>query len=495
MKKQLLLTSSILLLAFTFNLTMGQAYHFKEGFGDEPAGWTLTNTYLTSSSANVHNEFDGAKAVKMKGTESVVQTSAYSTAAELSYWILPKAESTTLKVEKSTDDGLSWDELESFAPSSEELDTYQNRTIAIDDASDAIVLRFTATGGADGDALFYLDDVSLTKMDAGPADATLAEISINGVAIASYDAAVMNYSEELFYTEEVEVTAVANASGASVAITQAADIFGDSAARTAVIEVVSEDQSQSLTYTVTVEISDYHFTTGFEDTGDGVMPAGGWEGGYTYTSTNIPGPGDHGDYQGEAALKFVRGQQDKAGYLQSPKYPKLKSVGFWLMIEAPESTAKLKVESVSSAGSAELATITADELSESKWTYFSYDLNAADSTNILFTPTLPADGDTRIWIDDISIMADSSLGTGFSTSGIQNGVLSVFPNPVSDQLRIVCPDKTERISLFSTSGQLVHTIDHPAAVVELSMQNRASGVYILMVEAGKEYYVQKVIRK
>ena len=153
----------LFLFALTFSswkVTKAQSYHFQIGFGSYPEGWTLNNTYLTSTSENVHNEFEGSKSVKMKGTESTIVTSGYATTGELSYWVRPMISGSKLKVDKSIDTGTSWIELESFNPQDNDLTVYQKRIITINDPSSSVIIRFTATGGVDQNDLMYLDDVS-----------------------------------------------------------------------------------------------------------------------------------------------------------------------------------------------------------------------------------------------------------------------------------------------------------------------------------------------
>lgn len=83
-------------------------------------------------------------------------------------------------------------------------------------------------------------------------DASLAEITLDEVALEGFDPEVFEYSVTLPLgsTEVPVVDAVAASAFASVVITQATDLLGDEEARTATIVVTSEDEANSQTYTI-----------------------------------------------------------------------------------------------------------------------------------------------------------------------------------------------------------------------------------------------------
>ena len=494
-RKITIIGMSMAVLLAAGSLTMsGQIYHFQEGFADTPEGWTLTNTFLTGSSSNVNNLYPGEKAVKMKGVSSTVQTAAYETADSLYYWILPKAEGTSLKVEYSFNDGTDWTLLEDFQPTAGELDSYQDRKLEIKNEG-IVIIRFTATGGADGDGIFYLDDVALTKLPAADDDASLAEIRVNGELVSKFKADSMWYASSLFYTEEVVVTAVANNPEATVDITQPTDIFGDSIARTAVINVSSKDGSTSLSYAVTVSISYYLMQNGFVSTGENIFGFPGWELLYTWTSTNIGGPGNHGDYEGEAALKFIRGQPNKQGGMISPKLTNVGTLSFWLYIADQDSAATLKITTQTGfAPAQDLATITDTDLSDSEWTMFSYDINAADSTVISFTPTLSVDGSTRIWMDDMAITPDHVVGIDPPTFASE--LLKVYPNPATDVVYIEAVESQPyNASIYSITGQKVRTFQLKDHVQTVPIGDLNSGMYVILVECDSGSLTAKFIKE
>lgn len=83
-------------------------------------------------------------------------------------------------------------------------------------------------------------------------DASLTEITLDEMALEGFDPEVFAYQVTLpaGSTEVPEVDAVTASESATVVITQATDLLGDEAARTATILVTAEDGAFSLTYTI-----------------------------------------------------------------------------------------------------------------------------------------------------------------------------------------------------------------------------------------------------
>ncbi len=83
-------------------------------------------------------------------------------------------------------------------------------------------------------------------------DASLAEITLNDVALESFDPEVFAYQVTLpaGSTQVPQVDALAASEFAGVEITQATDLLGDEAARTATIVVTAEDLAFTQTYTI-----------------------------------------------------------------------------------------------------------------------------------------------------------------------------------------------------------------------------------------------------
>lgn len=491
MKSKLLLL--VVLMAFIgIYQVNAQAYHFKEGFGETPTGWDLDNTFLTGSSSNVNNEFPGEKAVKMKGVVSTVQTASYAGAGELSYWLMPEDATATFKVEKSIDDGSNWVELETYSAVPSMLGSYQKRTITVDDDSPSVMIKFTASGGEDGDGIFYLDDVSLTMMGSGEDVALLGSIAVNGFPVMDFTSNVFHYSVSLFYGESTNITATPAHEQAQASIAEPSDLHGDSIARTAIITVTSVDGTKTEEYSITFTVSEYMFYTGFFKSGGLDIEEIGWETSFTSISDNIPGPGNHGEFDGPAAFKFIRGQSDKEGHLKSPNYADLKSISFWAFIEESDPSATLKVEAVTGEDVTELGTITAAELSATEWTHFSFDIDKEDSTYIMLTPTLPADGDCRLWIDDLSL---SPMAEPTSIQDVEMVNISVYPNPVQDKLFVSAKDDFQMVTLYNELGSIVERKEASGNHVEFDMSNKPTGLYILHVEGRNGTSTQKIMKR
>jgi|GEM_PF-4931902 len=83
-------------------------------------------------------------------------------------------------------------------------------------------------------------------------DASLTEITLNDVALESFDPEVFAYQVTLpaGSTQVPQVDALAASEFAGVEITQATDLLGDEAARTATIVVTAEDEAFTNTYTI-----------------------------------------------------------------------------------------------------------------------------------------------------------------------------------------------------------------------------------------------------
>ena len=96
-------------------------------------------------------------------------------------------------------------------------------------------------------------------------------------------------------------------------------------------------------------------------------------------------------------------------------------------------------------------------------------------------------------IDNISIC----LGCG-SCLGIKeeqnNESISIFPNPVNDELAIEAPQKSE-IVILNIEGQIIKTIFSEDKLTSLDMTDLSSGVYIVTIKTGKEIVTKKIIKE
>ncbi len=88
-------------------------------------------------------------------------------------------------------------------------------------------------------------------------DATLSDLTVDGATVNGFNPSTLEYNVELPYgtTDEPVVAAIANDPNAKIDITQATDVEGDVAARTATIVVTAEDENYTETYTVIFSVA------------------------------------------------------------------------------------------------------------------------------------------------------------------------------------------------------------------------------------------------
>ncbi|GEM_PF-6722676 len=88
-------------------------------------------------------------------------------------------------------------------------------------------------------------------------DATLSNLTYDGIQVPSFNAATVTYNVELPHNTTVVPTVVGtkNNANATVNVTPATDIAGDAAARTTTILVTAEDDSYTKTYTIVFSVA------------------------------------------------------------------------------------------------------------------------------------------------------------------------------------------------------------------------------------------------
>jgi hypothetical protein len=499
--KKLFRLLMLFFLVLSFNqVLIAQNYHFQEGFvtNAPPSGWLLTNvSYSTNHNNGVYT---GDYSIKLKPNESFAMFKALNTAAVLQFYCKVRDTSVVddfhLMIEKSYNK-VDWTEIAKDPCDMKNDSVFQPVSITVNDAAPELYIRFhaTAVGGTATLGLCYIDDVSVTKLEAAPNDATLADFSYNGINVPGFIATTFVYNIEVPYSVEQAVVAGSpNNPNATVAITQPTNLRGYEADRTGTIKVTSVDGTVSNSYKIIFTVSDYIYKVGFSVTGDGVMPLSGWRGGYTYTSVTIP-MGNHGTYPGDAALKFMRGQPDKIGYLNTAKYLKSDTLSFWLSVSDPDGVEQLLVQKKVNGGvSVPLGLITSADMT-GEWKLFTYPVKENDSTEIILTPTLTAEGITRIWIDDLAMKGKKV--SGLSVSENKNTVpVSVFPNPANDILTLqLNGNQFNFLELSGVSGQKVlgQTID--SQVVTLDIKNLPTGIYILTLKGQNSISTIRILKQ
>ncbi len=326
-------------------------------------------------------------------------------------------------------------------------------------------------------------------------DARLSEIRINDIPIENFDEEDLNYIVTIQASDDLVISAIPNSADASITIIDPTDIQGDSAARTAHIQVVSKDGTNSETYYVTLETSGILFRTGFIENGIDV-PETGWVESYGLISEKIEGPGNHGEYEGTGAFKFVRGQADKQGYLRTSYYTDVKSISFWMYIMNPDNSAKLVIETQTGSENEKfLAEVKAADLSATKWTYFAYNIDREGETRIIFTPTLPYDGETRLWMDDLAIKSTlSDQASDVETNQISG--IRVFPNPARDFIQVNSTDNSlKKLTIYNLAGQVVLNLSGLTEFQIVPVSNLPNGLYLLKLESNSGVSTIKLIKQ
>ncbi len=104
----------------------------------------------------------------------------------------------------------------------------------------------------DGASTWEVDDFMVTGFMVEESDATLSELMVDDVALEGFDPATLSYTVDLpaGTTTVPVVTATTNNPGATATITDATDLTGDLAARSATISVLAADGTTTQDYTV-----------------------------------------------------------------------------------------------------------------------------------------------------------------------------------------------------------------------------------------------------
>jgi hypothetical protein len=500
MKRPLLaLLITGMILCFAGYRVSAQTYHFQEGFASNapPAGWLTTNLIWSTN----HNNglYTGDYSAKLKPNESFLMTKPLNTADVLQFFVKVRdtmvADNFHLMVEKSYDKN-NWTELVRDPVNMKNDSVFQSCTVNINDGAPEIYIRFHATSvnGTASLGLCYIDDVSVTKKALSPSDATLADLTYNGTSVSNFTATTLLYQVEVpYFVEQALVAGTPNNPSAVLTITQPANLLGNQAERTGTVSVKSPDGTVTKDYKIVFTVSKYIFKVGFEKTGDGVMPLPGWTGGYTYTSTTIP-MGNHGVFPGTAAMKFMRGQPDKIGFLITAKYTKADTLNFWLAVDQADGVEQLLIEKRVNGGvKIPIANITSSMMS-ADWQQFTYAIKETDSTEIILTPTLTSEGLTRIWIDDFSLTGKPRQVSVPEQPGLSR--IEIGPNPASEFINIRTSGKQyQLVEIFSVTGSRVFSGPISDNAMVVNVKNFPAGIYFVSLSGSSGKEIRKFIRQ
>ncbi|MGB2415284.1 MAG: T9SS type A sorting domain-containing protein, partial [Flavobacteriaceae bacterium] len=95
-----------------------------------------------------------------------------------------------------------------------------------------------------------------------------------------------------------------------------------------------------------------------------------------------------------------------------------------------------------------------------------------------------------------SWIAQDDTAENLSVNSFQFGALvSLYPNPVSDKLKInSANDKIKSIKLWSVNGKLYDTYILDSQQFELDMSSFENGLYLLQIQTNTESVVKKIIK-
>jgi hypothetical protein len=374
---------------------------------------------------------------------------------------------------------------------------FQQVKIQVNDNEPVIYLRFHAVsvGGTTTLGLAYIDDVSVTKLSVSPNDATLTDLNYNGISIDGFVATTLEYAKEVLYSEEkITMGGTTNNPAATKVITNPTNLRGTLAERTGSVKVTSQDGTATKTYKIVFTISEYIYKVGFATTGNDLSHMPGWKSAFTTTSNTVP-MGNHDYFPGTAAMKFVRGQPDKIGYLNTAKYIKSDSLFFWLAVENPDGVENLLVEKRVGGGvKVMVANITSSKMT-GEWQLFKYKIGETDSTEIILTPTITPESPTcRIWIDDLA-MKGKKVGGTVAVKESTGSLISVYPNPASEQINVNMHKATfTSVEVYDLTGRPVmkRSIEKDAFTLDISTLPR--GVYMLTFRDGIRSSSQRFVK-
>jgi hypothetical protein len=497
MKRNLQKSLFVLMLVCLSGSINAQVYHFQEGFvaNAPPAGWITTNVAWSTT----HNNglYPGTYAAKLKPNESLLICKVVNTADILRYYCQVRdttaASDFHLTIEKSTDK-ITWTEI-SKDPFNKADTNWQALTLEVKDSSPQLYISFhaTAKGGTAALGLCYIDDVSITKLAVSPSDATLTDFTYNSTTVDGFTAATLQYAAEVpYHVEHIAMGGTPNNPSSTMTITDPTNLRGTEAERTGKIVVKAPDGTTK-TYSVLFTVSKYIYYTGFPVTGNPLIPFPGWTTAYTLVASVLP-MGDHGGFTGAYAFKFVRGQTDKVGFLNTAKYVKSDTLGFWLAVDQSDGFEKMLVEKRVLGGIKQtIANILSADMSSS-WTEFKYAIKENDSTEIIFTPTITAESTTtRIFMDDL-YMTGKPVTPGFGDIETKARI-SISPNPAKDYITISTQDHERHfVDIHDVTGKRIFSAEVIGSGITVDLRSYPRGIYFVTCRGTNVVNTVKFIR-
>lgn len=82
-----------------------------------------------------------------------------------------------------------------------------------------------------------------------------------------------------------------------------------------------------------------------------------------------------------------------------------------------------------------------------------------------------------------------------SASKIDDLKFNVYPNPVTDEIKLAGNFENASVEVISQTGQVVKTVDNVLSGVQISMNDINPGIYFLKVKSANGQSVQKIVKK
>jgi len=495
-------TLLVLVFAMSLSLVNAQEYHFTEGFAEnaDPEGWTTKDVSYSSSATNAANKIDTASqyCAKMKTNNdntSWLQTPLIFGVEDMSFYCKVKDISInpSLTIQSSTD-GVTWfDEVTNpSAIDFTNVDSFQYVEVQLL-IEGLTYIRFYVTSdeaGKSSTGTFTLDDIRIGKPSVPEDNADLDMIYVNDGSMSSVPD-VMDYTVKLFYVPEVYVDGTAVDSSATVAVTQASDIFGDTEAeRTAKISIKSKDESVTKDYSILLNVN--KDTAWFENFGETDFVA------IPYVSTgyigSVPSNGNTLPEQVSKMISF----NDSSRYVQTPSVYNAKTLVFNSAMRKNENNEEfdLMVYQFSANDdndSTLLETISfrSSGLTTDSWKQFSIDaISDTGAVYFKFWTNMLTGFSSRMAIDDILILAGE---TSSAISSVSNDInVNVSPNPAQDVLMVSGVSGHFAVSLYNLNGALVMS---SANTNKIDISSVSAGSYLVKVQNELGSSVQKLIIK
>ncbi len=116
-----------------------------------------------------------------------------------------------------------------------------------------------------------------------------------------------------------------------------------------------------------------------------------------------------------------------------------------------------------------------------------FDMNQTDINQFIISGLPVAAG--SVFLDNVYFYNDA-----VSTNTPEVGVLEVYPNPVTDRVRITAPERMQELTLYSATGRQLARYQPDGDRFDLPTNELAPGVYLAIVRAGNRLLSVKLIK-